>query len=457
MKYFDLKGFNVKAFRATVMTGLLLFLIVLPFFFIGVIARHGESSLIVAFLVVAILLFLTKRLFRTDYRIGVSGEQVVFLKAQTGLPLCPPVAPNEIGMILHKSNLNDDYLRFIRRGDLHPFLKIGTMNQAAQVHELLVEIGKHAEFTRETTKQGWTQYLNREAILNAPANIERIRRKSGNPGRKNGKIILLVALGVLALMIAIPALTKSGEGYRIGVDEITYNGVPLDIDRNQYEWLSGSTVKDSTHVFFNGQIVEWADAPTFENIGRIFFRDKNGLYQERINLFTPNKLTPLTGDFDAETLTGVDQTFYKDKDRVYYFDFNLASGKNPLKQVKLEGIHAPTFEALENSHVWYRDAKQIYFGGWADFRACPEIDRKTFEVLTWQVAKDRNNVYYLTRFLASEGKKSTERDNYAILEGAHAPTFVMIDHETFEDRNTAWVIESSNDRTPQTPHRRNRE
>ena len=451
MKYIDLKGYSTKAFRATVIVGLLGALVVFSFFFVGLMARYGEVGVIVPFIVIGFLLIFSKRFFRRNYRIGVSEEQVVFLHGKSGEPLCPPVAPNELAMIQHRINLGDDYLHFIRRGELKPFLKIATMGQAAQVRELLIEIGRHTSFVQSTTKQGWDQYINKETAQNSPEAVRKLRKKNGSPGKKGVKIFALAAFAFLTLVIVLMAVNKSDEGYRIGMDEITYNGEPLDIDRKEYKWLSGSVIKDSTRVFFNGEIVDWADAPTFENIGRVFFRDKNGLYQEQLNILSKNKLIPLEGDFDPATFTSVDATtFYKDKDRVYYFDFNLGSGKNPLKRLKIDGIDAPTFEEVEGGHNWYRDKNRVYFGGWSDFRPCPEIDRETFEILTWQVSKDQNHVYYLTRFLSSEGKKSTERDNYAILDGAHAPSFTLIDRNNFEDKNTTWTIEGPEDRNSRT-------
>ena len=440
MKYFELKGFNARAFRIALLLGVLVVLVIFSFFFVGLIARYGEMSVIVILLGIFPLVFL-KRVFRVNYRVGISEKEIVFYK--NGMPMHALLPLEEISIIRHRINMSDDYLHIFRQGQRYPYINISTIGQSGQVREILVEIGKHVPFIKASGKRGWDEYINKEITQHTAAGVKQIRRQYKDPGKKNGPIIALVALGVCALMIVPLALMKSGTGYSIGVDEISYNGVPLDIERSEYKWLGSSLIKDSSRVYFLGERVEWADAPTFEEIGRTFFRDKNGLYREQINLFSKNKLVPLTGDFDEATFTSVDHTFYKDKDRVYYFDYNLGSGKHPLKPVKIEGIDAPTFEALSQSHLWFRDAHHVYFGIWADLRRCPEIDRATFKVLTWQVAKDQNNVYYLTRHLTAEGgnSRTTERDNYAILKGAHAPSFRMIDRETFEDKNTTWTID----------------
>ena len=440
MKYFDLKGYNAKAFRTIVLLGILATLIVFGFFFIGLLARYGEIGVVIPFLIALVVLLFLKRLFRTDYRVGVSEDQIVFLNKKSGMPLCAPIAPKEIAMIQHKINVGDNYLHFVRRGELRPFLRIATSGDLVQVREMLVEISKHTGFERTSTKHGWDQYISKEVIQNSPDSVREIRKHNTDPGKKNGKIIGIVAIGLSALVLAGIVWSDSEEGYIVGAHEITYNGEPLPLNPDESKWLGMSIIKDSSHVFFLGQIVEWADAPTFEEVGPTFFRDKNGLYREQINVFSRNKLLPLKGDFDGETLESVGNVFFKDKNRVYYFDYNLGSGNNPLKPVRIEGIDVPTFEKVD--YLWYADKNHIYFGGWIDLRRCPEIDRPTFEVLTYQVAKDKNNVYYMTRFLTSEGgnRTTTERDNYAILKGAHAPSFVRIDRDTFKDDYNTWTI-----------------
>jgi len=442
MKYFELKGYNAKAFRAALLLGILVVLVIFSFFFVGLIARYGEMGVAVILVGILPLIFL-KRAFRINYRVGVSDEEIIFYK--NGMPMHAKLQLSEIAMIRHRINMSDDYLHIFRRGERYPYINISTIGQSGQVREILVEIGKRVAFIKASGKRGWDEYINKEATQHTQAGIKQIRKQYKDPGKKNGPIIALVAVGICALMIVPLAFIKSEKGYSIGIDEITYNDVVLDINRSEYKWLGSSIVKDSSRVYFLGEVVEWADAPTFEEIGHTFFRDKNGLYREQLNFFTKNKLVPLTGDFDGETLVSVDRTFYKDKNRVYYFDYNLGAGKNPLKPVKIDGIDAATFEVPSGSQTWnwYQDKNHVYFGGWADFRRCPEIDRATFKVLTWQVAKDQNNVYYQTRHLTAEGgnSRTTDRDNYAILKGAHAPSFRMIDRNTFEDKNTTWTID----------------
>ena len=134
---------------------------------------------------------------------------------------------------------------------------------------------------------------------------------------------------------------------------------------------------------------------------------------------------------------------------MYYFELSLGGDK--LNRVKIEGLDVGTFEEVPGAfHLWYRDANRVYFGTWATLRVCPEIDRNTFEILSMTTSKDKNNVYYLTRGLESEGERATERDNYAILKGADAPTFRKVDEHNYRDKNTTWTIGNSHD------HRRNR-
>lgn len=442
MKFFDLKCVNMKAYRAVVILTVIGGIILLTTTFVWLMARYGEGAVILPLIPVFFVIVFIKRFFRRDYRVGVSEQEVVLFIKGADVPVVR-IRPGDIALIRHHVNIADDYLRIFRRGETAPAIKIATFNQSTQVHDLLAEISRHVELVHTTAKDGWSEYIAKAAAQSAPQHVEDLRRQQyQKPKRQMALIfaIVFLLLGVVPFVLIGIFKSGAGEGYLREDGRITYNGVPIEIDLEQIERLGvGSIVKDSTRVYFNGELMAWADAATFEEIGNTFFRDRNGLYQEKRGLFTRDKLEPLTGDFDSETLTGVDNVFYKDKDHVYYFNFNLLSGKNPLKRVEIEGIDAATFEAVGH-HLWYRDAHAVYFGGWADLRRT-DIDARTFEVLTWQVAKDKNHVYYLTRYLTqNDNRTGSERDNYAVLKGAHAPSFRMIDQRTFEDKNTTWTI-----------------
>ena len=149
---------------------------------------------------------------------------------------------------------------------------------------------------------------------------------------------------------------------------------------------------------------------------------------------------PLKGDYDIATFHQIANSYYRDKNSLYHLEINMLDGsKEPLRKVVVPGLDIATFETVD-SYYWYKDANRVYFSTWDELRPCEEIDRNTFEVLSLEVSKDKNHVYYLTRNLKSEDKKATQKDNYAILEGAHAPSFYKIDNKNYADKNTEWTI-----------------
>ena len=65
----------------------------------------------------------------------------------------------------------------------------------------------------------------------------------------------------------------------------------------------------------------------------------------------------------------------------------------------------------------------------------------SFEVITYRVFKDKNNVYFLAYDLVQEGGNQGERTSSCeILRGADAATFTKISDMTFVDKDREWKI-----------------
>lgn len=439
MKTFEIKCVNMRAYRSVALVLGLGGLAVTSTTFVRLMARYGEIGAVAPVLVTLMVILLVKAFFKRERRVGVSDTEIVLFKKGGEMPLAR-LRLDQIALIRHTVRVADDHLSLYRRGGAAPAIKLSTFGESERVRALIDEIGRHTALVRSTIAEGRDEYLSADAVQSAPQAVRRIQKRH-NPKRAVALVVVAALLVFFVAPFLLLLINKSGGGYQIGSDRVTWDGEPLALNVDQLEQLGLSIVKDSTRVYYNGTLLEWADAPSFEEIGPLFFRDRGGIYQDKQRLLAADKLVPLEGDFDAATLTAVDNVFYKDRDRLWYFNFELISTGSPLRPVELEGIDPATFEALD--HIWYRDARSVYFGGWADLRRAEEVDRDTFEPLTWQVAKDRNNVYYLTRFLTtSENKQSqsTGRNDYAVLEGAHAPSFRMIDSRTFEDKFTVWTI-----------------
>jgi len=206
--------------------------------------------------------------------------------------------------------------------------------------------------------------------------------------------------------------------------------------------MNYTVLKDSSHIYYKGEILEWADRATFEHLKGPFYADKNGIYYETSKLYLPNKIVPLEGDYDRKTFhsLGYSSYYYKDKNNLYRMNIEIISmDDNPLKKVEVPGLDMETFECSDNFY-WYTDKNNVYFSTWDKLKLCSEIDRATFEVLSLEVVKDKNNVYYLTRDLRSSSKDATRHDDYAVLEGADAPSFCMTGRDNYVDKNRSWEI-----------------
>ena len=161
------------------------------------------------------------------------------------------------------------------------------------------------------------------------------------------------------------------------------------------------------------------------------------MYQEEYNTFSKNAFTPLKGDFDRATFEHIkDSHLYKDKNSLYRIN---GFKSPPLEKVEIEGVDMATLEGY--NHLWLTDKNKVYFDRNKDIVTCDKIDRASFKAFTYYVAKDKNNVYYNSQHLASDGKSSTQRADYKILEGAHAPSFHFIDNGVYKDKNQEWTIE----------------
>lgn len=437
MKQFDLKCVRKRSFIAFAVVIFLTSLVITAFTFVRLMKLYGEMGALSPILAAIAVIIIGKQLFSSKCRIDITEQEIIYYKKNV---IQSRAYLRELTMIRHKVNAANDFLTIYQQRATQPLIHIETDGEHDQINELLVALFATTPFIPHQSGNGWTEYLHRDNTKQDSGIVEHVQQRKVN--KKRALIFAAIAGGFIffVLPFIFLAVNKPRVGMQIGDDHVSYDGKPLDVNFAQVTWLSSSIVKDSTRVYFRDQILDWADAPTFEKIGSVLYKDKNGVYREQMNLLTKNKMIPLEGDYDAETLTEVCSSFFKDKNQVYSFQaFELIDKKHPLTPIKIEGIDPATFETVA-PQLWYGDANHIYFGDWASLRICPEIDRETFEIVSSIVFKDKNNVYYLTRNLSSDDQKATERDNYAILTDADARTFRMIDQTTYADKDNEWTI-----------------
>jgi hypothetical protein len=221
-----------------------------------------------------------------------------------------------------------------------------------------------------------------------------------------------------------------------------------------FDYPGFNYTNDDTSVYYDGNLVEGADAETFEVLnGYDIGKDKNGVYY-RDEIF-------MEADFD--TLEEVNSWYYKDKDHVYY-SFNTF-------QV-IPGADPDTFKANEMD-VFATDKNNVYRWG----EILEGADPETYESLSYNLSRDKNYLYYRTERIELADPKTFEwktpnialdyiesyREEYGndpttievdlsdypeiyrdknniyiadqVVEGADPDTFEIIDQQYFKDKN----------------------
>lgn len=256
--------------------------------------------------------------------------------------------------------------------------------------------------------------------------------------KSNAKLYVVVIVGAfLVLSSGIFGLgaIRGNKDYEVSQGVVTYGGKMVDgAVAKEFVPVSYHTYKDSSNVYFKGVLQPNLDSRTVRRLGTVLIADKGGIYRE--SMFG-KKLKPV-GNVDLQTFRMVDDQIYADKDHVYSLDI-MAS--NPL--VALSGEQTPDPATVASvGYYFIKDGDFAYFKplGGTKPRRCDEIDAASLTVVTHQVYKDKNNVYFITRGLVQDG--GNEQKGYDILRGAHAPSFRMTGYNTFQDKNTTWTIAS---------------
>ncbi|NDV59476.1 DKNYY domain-containing protein [Bacteroides sp. 519] len=323
-----------------------------------------------------------------------------------------------------------------------------SLKQAQQIQDIIEELQQYNSYNVVEGKDQrgvWTNYVNPNAVNSTPASFGQVYRNQVNSKRKTKWVGIAISLAVMAVLIA-PFFINPKAFYDSKDGKVYFGSKELvGVDPQKTTILSYHVLKDSTHVYYKDRILEWADYATFQCLREPFYMDKNGIYFETSNFYTPNKIKPLEGEYDAATFRSVDgyaSTLFKDKNNLYEID---VFGQPPLRKITFPGLDVESFQGLENNY-WFADKNHVYFAGEGDLKQCKEIDRASFEILSLQVVKDKNRVYFLTYHLKSEHGVAGEHKGYKVLEGADAPTFQKLDDKRFVDKNEVWTISSEEEK-----------
>lgn len=447
MKQFEIKILNRKLLITIALPIAIVYII---FALLYIIDKTESSNSIVPMFLVAmiplgIFIAILNKVCRKSYMVELDDSKIRLKR--NGL-IEKSVNFSDI-MLIRKSAQNQVTSLFIfTEGHQKPdieLLQVANAFAMQEIQDILLASNTYIATQRASKNQIFQEYINQSMINSQAAAIASLKSDK-MPGKTKLIIISTLVFFILVPILAIIVAngTNNNDSYMFERDGIYFKDKKLDINPDEVARLNHNLIKDSSHVYYKGEILEWADRATFKSLQTPFYSDKNGVYYETNKMFTDNQILPLPGDYDHASFKAVGVSYYKDKNNLYKFNFSLTkSSENPLDKVDLEGIDLTTFEGVGdyNAYYWFKDKNRVYFASEKKLKVADGIDSESFECLTWEVAKDKNHVYYITKDLKSDEHSATDYANYAILEGADAPTFEKVGYNEFKDKNTEWTID----------------
>ena len=443
MTTFELKSSNKKTFATILISlGITIFVGSISFLPWIISNDHGTVAVISALVILIFAAAFLRKMLAKKYTIQIS-ETLLEIRKEGKVIASAPV--ESIVMLKLRQTANSNEFAIYTSAKQSQLIQFDAIGQLEVIQNIITELGQYGEYIAndQSTKAGntWTEYINKNAVKRNAKSHETVESSIKAKNRKTTIVMVSVVLVILFFTI-LPFFINPKAFYDRKGDKIFYGSKEvIGVNPDEARGLGYKVIKDSSYVYYKGEILEWADRATFEVIREPFYMDKNGIYYETSGLYSRHKIVPLEGEYDIATFHKIAEFYYKDKNNLYHLDIDILAGnKAPLRKVVVPGLDIETFEYMEHSHYWYKDKNKVYFSTWNELKPCNEIDRNTFEVLSFKVFKDKNHVYYLTRDLTAEGEKATKKENYAILQGAHAPSFYKIDDKNFADENTEWII-----------------
>ena len=211
-----------------------------------------------------------------------------------------------------------------------------------------------------------------------------------------------------------------------------------DVDTKTLKSVGDYYFKDKNNAYFDmKKIDEKVDLETFVYLDFFYARDKNNLYfyGQKVKGVSPNNFefwTSLSSvpdniiksgndfylvyennsnekiyakkmDFpiDKDTFESFSMRVYKDKNNFYYYDEtdDIKKGKTLIKFKNEADIKTLKFLKEKNgekSDEYIKDEKNVYYVDEenVEIKKIENADYKTFQVIEYLYAKDKNNVYY---------------------------------------------------------------
>ncbi len=198
---------------------------------------------------------------------------------------------------------------------------------------------------------------------------------------------------------------------------------------DSFQVLGGHYSKDKDNVVYDGKIIESADAKTFElianqGVGNYYGRDKNYLYGQGIAY---KGVRPDSFEIISHTIS-------RDIKNAYY-RMKIINGADPKS---IEPVPPPE-QKVSGGEIYSKDKNNVFY----KTSKLPNSDPGSFEIIDsyWSIGKDKNQVYNKKKVLEIDSDSFTmlsssyfKDKNHVffdddIIEGAHAPSFVIIDED----------------------------
>ena len=256
--------------------------------------------------------------------------------------------------------------------------------------------------------------------------------------RKN--LLKILILFILAGSIAnAEYLKENGEiYYKMPYYEIKSKVKDVDIEsfeplKEDRELIGDYYAKDNKYVYFYGKKLKDVLPEGFEIVKENYVKDSKNVYKIEAEI---TDSIPISSDNKINT-----------------------------KKISLDGLDVKTFRALENSKDvtsidYFVDKNNIYYA-YENLEKIQGADKNSFEVLSYYIAKDKNNVYYNGKKMENVDSKSFKnfgnfigKDKNRVfyitgnedIKDADAKSFeIMGDTYYFRDKNNIFVIKYSND------------
>ena len=211
-----------------------------------------------------------------------------------------------------------------------------------------------------------------------------------------------------------------------------------DVDIKTLKSVGDYYFKDKNNAYFDmKKIDEKVDLETFVYLEDFYAKDKNNLYfrEQKVKGVSPNNFKFLTSlssvpdniiksgndfylvyendsnekiyakkmDFpiDNDTFESFSMRVYKDKNNFYYYDEtdDIKKGKTLIKfknEVDIKTLKFLKEKNGEKSNEYIKDEKNVYYVDEenVEIKKIENADYKTFQVIEYLYAKDKNNVYY---------------------------------------------------------------